>query len=97
MTSRPSKRDQHEVTLAIDAQLTAALAEYGIDGPKNVATRYDIQRLAHYVRASFGTPPNVLMLDWFIDEIACDIPSVIYQDIAEALALDARIEIAERL
>jgi hypothetical protein len=79
----------------IKAKLGPAMAAWGIVAPQKIGVIYNIERLAYHVRISFGEP-EIVCVDWLVDEHG-DLPAGVYEEIAEQLAVDARIPIAEEL
>lgn len=79
----------------IKRKLGPVLEAWGIDTPQKIGVGYNIERLAYQVRVTFGVP-DVTCVDWFVDEDGI-LPDSYYEEMAEQLAADARIPIAEEL
>jgi len=79
----------------IKDKLGPAMMAWGIIAPQKIGVIYDIERLAYHVRISFGSP-EIVCVDWLVDEHG-ELPDGVYEEIAEQLATDARIPIAEEL
>lgn len=79
----------------IRVQLGPAIESWGLDAPKKISVAYRFEQLAYHVRISFGSP-EIVCVDWLVDEHG-NLPQGVYDEIAEQLAVDARIPFAEEL
>lgn len=93
----------HEVRSDIKRRLVAQIRQklgpvleaWGIDTPQNIHVAYNVERMAYQIRVTFGVP-DVTCVDWLVDEHG-SLPDSYYEEMAEQLAADARIPIAEEL
>ncbi len=86
---------RRKIVAGVKAKLGAALQSWGISPPSRIAVTYDIRSISYYVRVTFGMPPTAYV-DWMVDEDG-NMHKAVYEEIAEQLAADARVPIAEEL
>lgn len=86
---------KRRIIAQVKFQLGPALELWGLDIPQKIAVAYRPEQLTYHVRISFGSP-EVVYVDWLVDEEG-RLPHGVYEEIAEQLAVDARIPFAEEL